>query len=304
MARTNMTSTRVKPETAQLVTLRVLRSQRISPHFVRVTLGDGDIGQFKYLGFDQWFRLFIPVSDDSLSRLPNATKVNLPMYLKYLRIAKTDRPVLRNYSVRAFRPEGPELDVDFVVHGHGDDAGPAATWAQNCKTGDPVAVIDEGCGFNPDASLRRVTLVADESGLPAAAGILASLDADVTGRPSSRSRRRRRTGTASTRRRRGHVAAARRIIRDTGPVGAGRGDGTPAARRTVLRLGGRGTAAAHGFAQALGQERRAQAEHHVLRLLAHRQGRGLSQLQSRYFHSRYPGSVAQARFGPAISQPG
>lgn len=181
MARTNMTSTRVKPETAQLVTLRVLRSQRISPHFVRVTLGEGDIEQFRYLGFDQWFRLFIPVSDDSLSRLPNATKVNLPMYLKYLRIAKTDRPVLRNYSVRAFRSEGPEIDVDFVVHGHGDDAGPAATWAQNCRNGDPVAIIDEGRGFNPDASLRRVTLVADESGLPAAAGILASLDADVTG---------------------------------------------------------------------------------------------------------------------------
>ncbi|MFJ1767047.1 siderophore-interacting protein [Amycolatopsis sp. NPDC088138] len=184
MARQNLTATRVKPETAELLTLRVLRSERLSPHFARVTIGQDDIGSFTPMGFDQWFRLFIPVAEGSLERLPN--KLNALAYAKYLTIAKTSRPVLRNYSVRAYRsdgPDGPELDVDFVLHGSAEDgtAGPAATWAQHCARGDAVAILDEGIGFNPAPGREHLLLVADETGLPAIAGVLASLPRDATG---------------------------------------------------------------------------------------------------------------------------
>lgn len=175
MARTNIRTTRIKPETSELLTLRVVRREQLSPHFVRVTLGGGDFERFRYMGFDQWFRLFIPVSEDSLSRMPS--KLDMVSYLRYLAVAKSERPVLRNYSVRAYRATGPELDVDFVVHG----TGPAATWAQSCEPGDPVGILDEGIGFNPAPEITRVLLVADESGLPATAGILASLEKDTTG---------------------------------------------------------------------------------------------------------------------------
>ena len=184
MARTNMTETRVKPSAYRFLTLQVLRRERISPSFVRVTLGGGDLGRFVPMGFDQWFRLFLPVSEKSLSRLPN--KLDTLSYLRFLAIAKTDRPVLRNYTVRGYRadgPEGPELDVDFVMHGTGDDAGPAATWAANCSRGDAVAILDEGISFNPPPALtRHAVLVADETGLPAAAGVLGSLPRDAVGR--------------------------------------------------------------------------------------------------------------------------
>jgi NADPH-dependent ferric siderophore reductase len=184
VARTNLNSTRVRPRTADLITLRVLRRERISPHFARVTLGHGDIERFIPMGFDQWFRLFIPVGGGSLARVPR--RLTTASYLRYLTISKTQRPVLRNYSVRAYRadgPEGPELDVDFVLHGSADDgtAGPAATWATTCAKGDPVAILDEGIGFNPPPEARRVLLVADESGLPAVAGILSSLPGDARG---------------------------------------------------------------------------------------------------------------------------
>ena len=127
------------------------------------------------MGYDQWFRLFLPVSEDSLTRLP--PKLTALSYAKILTMPKASRPVLRNYSVRAYRPEGPELDVDFVLHGSAADgtAGPAATWAETCVPGDSVGIIDEGIGFNPPSGTRRVVLAADESGLPALAGILASL---------------------------------------------------------------------------------------------------------------------------------
>jgi NADPH-dependent ferric siderophore reductase len=180
MARTNIRATRIKPDKTELLTLHVLRREQLSPHFVRVTLGGGDVARFQYMGFDQWFRLFIPVSESSLSRAPR--KLDTLSYVKYLTVAKVERPILRNYSVRAFR--GDELDVDFVIHGSADDgtAGPAATWAQTCAPGDPVAILDEGVGFNPPPTLKQVLLVTDESGLPAAAGILASLPEDATGR--------------------------------------------------------------------------------------------------------------------------
>jgi NADPH-dependent ferric siderophore reductase len=184
MARTNMAQTRIKPAHSELLTLRVLRRHNLSPHFTRVTLGGGDISRFTYMGYDQWFRLFIPVADNTLSRLPN--KLDTLSYLKFLTISKKTRPVLRNYTVRSYRPDGehgPELDIDFVLHGSPADntAGPAATWAQTCEENDPVAILDEGISFNPDPSLRRVLLVADESALAATAGILASLADDFHG---------------------------------------------------------------------------------------------------------------------------
>lgn len=180
MARTNMTATRVKPTDSGLIQLQVLRREQLSPTFVRVTLGVGDIGRFTPMGYDQWFRLFIPVDGGAaLARLPQ--KLDTVSYVKYLAIAKVVRPVLRNYTVRAFRadgPQGPELDVDFVLHGSMADgtAGPAASWAQDCAPGDPVAILDEGISFHPNPELRRFELVADETGLPAVAGILASLE--------------------------------------------------------------------------------------------------------------------------------
>lgn len=185
MARTNLNATRVKPRTPDLITLRVLRRERISPHFARVTLGHGDIELFEPMGYDQWFRLFIPVQGGTLERVPR--KLTTGAYLRYLTISKTKRPVLRNYTVRAYRadgPEGPELDVDFVLHGSAADgtAGPAASWAETCAKGDPVALLDEGIGFNPPPDTSQVFLVADESGLPAVAGILDSLPADAAGR--------------------------------------------------------------------------------------------------------------------------
>ncbi|HWM72774.1 MAG TPA: siderophore-interacting protein [Nocardioides sp.] len=182
MARDNLRVTRVKPEQAELLTLHVVRREQLSPHFVRVTLGGGDVDRFRYMGFDQWFRLFIPVAEGSLSRLPR--KLDMVSYIRYLTISKAVRPVLRNYSVRAFRPDGvdgPELDVDLVIHGSADSAGPGMAWAQSCEPGDPVGLLDEGIGYNPDPALTRVLLVADESGLPAAAGVLASLSDEATG---------------------------------------------------------------------------------------------------------------------------
>ena len=177
----------VKPETQGLVHLTVLRTERLSSHWMRVTLGGGEIEQFRPMGYDQWFRIFLPLGgDEGLERLP--AKANKMFgYLKYLRIPEGVRPVMRNYTVRAFRPAteagGAEIDADFVLHGSAADgtAGPASRWAETCEPGESVVIIDEGLAFNPDRGVERVVLVADETGLPAIAGICASLPADASG---------------------------------------------------------------------------------------------------------------------------
>ena len=67
----------VKPESADLIQLVVLRTRRLSTHWIRVTLGGGEIEKFRPMGFDQWFRLFLPIGGDAgLERVPaKANKV-------------------------------------------------------------------------------------------------------------------------------------------------------------------------------------------------------------------------------------
>lgn len=175
----------VKPRSQELLHLTVLRTTRLSPHWMRVTLGGGDIDRFEAMGYDQWFRIFLPLGgDEGLGRIP-AKANKLFGYLKYLRIPDGMRPVMRNYTVRAFRPaaagSAAELDVDFVLHGTGPTAGPASRWAATAVPGESVVIIDEGLGFSPAKGVERVVLVADETGLPAVAGVCASLPATATG---------------------------------------------------------------------------------------------------------------------------
>ncbi|WP_243229135.1 siderophore-interacting protein [Microbacterium sp. CIAB417] len=177
----------VKPASAELIHLTVLRTQRLAPHWIRVTLGGGEIGGFTPMGYDQWFRLFLPIGGEAgLERVP--AKANKALgYLKFLRIPDGERPVMRNYTVRAYRPATPEsdaeIDVDFVLHGSAADgtAGPASRWAETCRPGESVLIIDEGLTFNPERGTDRVLLVGDETALPAIAGISASLPASATG---------------------------------------------------------------------------------------------------------------------------
>ena len=177
----------VKPESTELIHLTVLRTEKLAPHWVRVTLGDGEIERFRPMGFDQWFRLFLPIAGEAgLERVP--AKANKMFgYLKFLRIPDDERPVMRNYTVREYRPardgQSAEIDVDFVLHGSAADgtAGPASRWAETCRPGEHVLIIDEGLTFNPQRGTDRVVLVGDETALPAIASICASLPYSAVG---------------------------------------------------------------------------------------------------------------------------
>ena len=160
-----------------LCLVEVVRSERISPNFQRITVGGDALAALTPHGFDHWFRLFIPQeSGETNYNLPK--RVDMRGYLQYLRMPADTRPPMRNYTVREFRPDQLELDIDFVVHG---DEGLATRFAVRAKPGDTVALLDQGAGFEFDPAVEHYLLAADETGLPAVAGILRDLPRDVRG---------------------------------------------------------------------------------------------------------------------------
>ncbi|WP_235507586.1 siderophore-interacting protein [Agromyces sp. Root1464] len=162
--------------TTGVVEVEVARATRISPHFVRLTVAGDELAGWRHLGFDQWFRLAVPVADDT--RFDNLSGTyDMAGYLRYLTLPRSTRPVIRNYTVREFRSDALELDIDFVVHGDGGIAGP---WAESLPVGSSVALIDQGCGYQP-VEAERTLLVGDESAMPAVLGILRDLPRDARG---------------------------------------------------------------------------------------------------------------------------
>jgi len=156
----------------------VARTERVTPHMVRVTLRGDDLSRLPRRGYDHWFRLFLPRPDGETNFDAVPEHFTFGSYLKYLTTKSGTRPPFRNYTIRAHRPERGELDIDFVAHG---DAGIAGPWAQQARPGERVAFIDQGRGFDPIEGTDSVLLVGDESALPALAGILRDLPPETTG---------------------------------------------------------------------------------------------------------------------------
>ena len=165
-----------KPTDATMIHADVVATRYVTPGMIRVTIGGEGLAQFTPRGFDQWFRLFLPLEGETNFALPK--KIDLLGYVQYLAMPKATRPPLRNYTVRDFRAEQRELDIDFVAHG---DAGIASGWAARAKVGDRVALLDQGVMYEPGPGSDWQLFATDESGLPALAGILRDMPRDSVG---------------------------------------------------------------------------------------------------------------------------
>ncbi|PTR26496.1 NADPH-dependent ferric siderophore reductase [Rhodococcus sp. OK519] len=131
-------------------TLTVVRTERVTPHMVRVVLGDP--------GFDS----FEPsVLTDS--------------YVK-IEFESGDDTVLRTYTVRSVDPVAREIAVDFVVHG---DEGVAGPWAATVQPGATVTVRGPGGAYAPRADADWHLIAGDESALPAISTAVEALAPDA-----------------------------------------------------------------------------------------------------------------------------
>ncbi|MGM0700872.1 MAG: siderophore-interacting protein [Pseudomonadota bacterium] len=172
----------------RLFDITLARRTQVGASLVRFTFTGPDVGQMATHAPDQRIKLFFPTADGDLERLFEIAKLKEhDWYGAYRALPEQERPPMRTYTIRALRPKQGEVDVEFVLHG---DTGPASRWALRARPGDrlamtaPVANAEgpaQGFEWKPPRDVRRVLIVADETALPAAAGILESL--------ASRSRR-------------------------------------------------------------------------------------------------------------------
>lgn len=147
-------------------TLRVLRTARITPRMVRVTLGGEELVGYPEFAADQRIKLFLPSVGQPRPAMPRPTSGG-PTWPP-----GQPRPVVRTYTVRRHDPASGELDVDFVLHGA---HGPAAEWAAGARPGDWVGVSEPGGRYQPDPVARAHLVIGDESALPAITTVLAAL---------------------------------------------------------------------------------------------------------------------------------
>jgi NADPH-dependent ferric siderophore reductase len=144
----------------------------IHPHLRQVTFGGGDLVGFEPLGPDTFLFLLLPP--------PGRRELTVGQdftWERYHQMDEAEQPVGAYYTLRRWRPESAELDVLMVLHG---DEGHASAWARHAAPGDPVALWGPRSGYGPPAGTDRLVLVADETGLPAAAAILEQVPAGWT----------------------------------------------------------------------------------------------------------------------------
>jgi len=167
-----------KPKRPQHVFV-VDRTERLSPHMVRVHLGGPAFDEFvaaadpeRLATTDKYVKLLL--AKPSLGLTP-------PYDLESLResLPKHDRPARRTYTVRAVDHEAKTIAVDFVVHG---DDGLAGPWAASAQPGDLLALSGPGGGYTPstDPDVTHV-LLGDDSALPAISAALEGMADTATG---------------------------------------------------------------------------------------------------------------------------
>ncbi|MGA5101339.1 siderophore-interacting protein [Streptomyces lavendulocolor] len=151
---------------------RVVRTERLTPHMVRVVLGGDGLDGFAADEF----------TDHYVKLLFGAPGVTYPEPFDMARIReefpREQWPTTRTYTVRAWDAAQRELTVDFVVHG---DEGLAGPWAARARVGDTVRFLGPGGGYAPDPAAAWHLLVGDESALPAIAASLERLPEDAVG---------------------------------------------------------------------------------------------------------------------------
>ncbi len=145
----------------------VVAVRDIHPHLREITFGGG-LDDFEPNGPDAFVYVLLPP--------PGRTELTVDETFSWERdffaVAEDERPAGAYYTVREWRADTKELVALFVLHGDSSDTGTASAWAGRAQVGDPVALWGPRTSWGPPPDTDAYLLVADETGLPAVAGVL------------------------------------------------------------------------------------------------------------------------------------
>lgn len=165
-----MTTVPIRREAAPFRPVAVRRTERLTPHLVRLTLAGPALAGLPVGLPAASIRLLLPPAA--------ADEVVLPTWNgnEFL-LDDGRRPVIRTFTPRRHDDDDAlELDVDVVLHEHGA----VAAWAAAAVPGDPVAVSGTGRGYAVDDGAAAFLLGGDESAIPAISVLLEALPAAAT----------------------------------------------------------------------------------------------------------------------------
>lgn len=152
------------------VRLQVLRTERLTPHMIRIVAGGDGFGDFRPNEFtDAYVKVLFPVP---------GVEYPEPFDMGRIRAEypREQWPAMRTYTVRHYDPDARELTLDFVHHG---DLGLAGPWARDAKPGDDLLLSGPGGAYAPSDEADWHLFVGDESALPAIARSLENLPEGV-----------------------------------------------------------------------------------------------------------------------------
>ncbi|GEB53911.1 siderophore-interacting protein [Streptomyces cacaoi] len=152
----------------QLHRARVVRTEQLTPHMVRIVVGGDGLDQFEAGEFtDHYIKLLFPVPGVVYPEPFDMARIRSEM-------PRDQWPRMRTYTVRDWDAHDRELTIDFVVHG---DEGLAGPWALAARPGDELLFLGPGGAYTPSPEADWHLLAGDESALPAIAAALGRMPA-------------------------------------------------------------------------------------------------------------------------------
>lgn len=152
--------------------LTVKQVQDLSPHLRRICLTGPELADYPFRCGGAHVKIMLPQPGQSQIVLPTPTPEG-PRWLD-----PSQKPIIRTFSIRAFRREALELDIDFALHG---EIGPASRFALHARPGDRLAISGPG---GPDPMLQPAEhyyMVGDLTSLPAISAMAEAMAADARG---------------------------------------------------------------------------------------------------------------------------
>jgi NADPH-dependent ferric siderophore reductase len=165
-----MPDARPAPRRRTIHTFTVQRTERLSPHLIRVVLGGAGFDTFVNNEFtDRYVKLQFGQ--------PGVTYPE-PFDLEAIRrdLPAEQWPTTRTYTVRRVDAQARELTIDFVYHG---DEGYAGPWAASARPGDVLRLSGPGGAYAPQPDVDWHLLAGDESALPAIGAAIEAIPAGV-----------------------------------------------------------------------------------------------------------------------------
>ena len=145
--------------------LTVKAAWHLTPNMIRVTFAGPELASFPEGREGGNCKLMLPEPDESRESFAK-------------RLSEGPAPVRRTYTVRHYRADAQELDIDFVAHG---DNGPASRWASRAKPGDFLGLAGPSTPKMERFEADWYLVAADPSAVPVAAAALEAMPRDAQG---------------------------------------------------------------------------------------------------------------------------